>query len=195
MRTANVARKTGETDISLALDIDGRGERSISTGIGFFDHMLDLIAAHAQFDLNLKCLGDTHVDAHHSVEDIGIAFGQAIKEALGGKVGIKRYSSVFLPMDEALAHVALDISGRAYLHYEAPINAGAMVGDMDAQLFEEFFRAVAFNAGITLHINVNYGKNIHHILEAICKGFARAMREAVAIDSKVTGVPSTKGVL
>lgn len=195
MRKALVQRETKETKIQLELCLDGQNKRSISTGIGFFDHMLDLMAAHGFMDLTVQCEGDIYIDAHHTVEDIGLALGRAIAEAVGDKKGIRRYASCFLPMDEALLLVALDLSGRPYLSYDVDISAGVWVGTMDAQLFEEFFRAVAVQAGITLHIKMCSGKNIHHIIEGIFKGFGRALADAVQIDPRVQGIPSTKGKL
>ena len=186
MRQAEVKRKTNETEIALRIGLDGTGKCSINTGIGFFDHMMTLFAVHGLFDLEILCHGDTEVDGHHSVEDIGIALGQAFREALGDKAGIARYGSFYLPMDEALAFVTLDISGRAYLVYDG--------GEM-TELTEEFLRAFAFNAGITLHAKVLYGRNTHHKIEAIFKALAHALRLAVAKDPRVKGVPSSKGVL
>lgn len=193
MRKAEIIRNTKETRIALTLCLDGQNQRKIQTGVGFFDHMLDLLAAHGFFDLQITCQGDTHIDAHHTVEDVGIALGQAIAQAAGDKAGIRRYASCFLPMDEALALVALDISGRPYLRFEADLPPGALVGGMDAQLVEEFFRAVAVHAGLTLHIQMIAGKNLHHIIEAMFKGFGRALADAVRKDARVTGIPSTKG--
>ncbi len=193
-RTGTVRRATKETKIDLSLAFDGGQSRSIHTGIGFFDHLLDLMAAHGFMDIELRCDGDSHIDAHHSVEDVGIAMGQAIAACLGDKAGIRRYASVYLPMDEALAFVALDCSGRAYLLYDVPIAPGAFVGEMDAQLFEEFFRALAQHAGLTLHIRVLYGRNLHHMLEAIAKTFGRCLADAASDDPRNGGaIPSTKG--
>lgn len=195
-RTGSVHRATKETRIDLTLALDAGQTRAIQTGVGFFDHMLDLMCAHGFMDMNLVCEGDLHVDAHHSVEDVGIAMGQALAQCLGDKAGIRRYASCYLPMDESLAFVALDCSGRAYLHYDCPIPAGTLVGDMDAQLFEEFFRALAQHAGLTLHIRVLYGRNIHHMLEGVCKAFGRCLADAVAPDPRMGGaIPSTKGTL
>jgi imidazoleglycerol-phosphate dehydratase len=193
-RKAEVSRKTKETDIRLKLWVDGTGKSEINTGIGFFDHMLDLFAKHGLFDLEIKADGDLNVDAHHTVEDVGIVLGQVIKEALGEKKSIKRYGSSFVPMDEALSMVALDISGRPFLVFDAEFSADK-VGEMETELVEEFFRAVAFNAGINLHIKNLYGGNNHHIIESIFKAFARALDEATAVDKRIDGVMSTKGVL
>lgn len=194
-RTAKITRKTKETNIELAINLDGKGESTIDTGIGFFDHMLTAIARHGGFDLSITCKGDLEVDSHHSVEDVGICLGQAISEALQDKKGITRYGFSSVPMDEALGTCSLDISGRAYLVFDASF-LGEKCGTFDTQLAEEFFRAVAFNAGITLHISCPYGANDHHKLEAMFKAFARAMREAVSIDARFGDVvPSTKGAL
>ena len=192
MRQAEVKRKTNETEIALRIGLDGKC--SIKTGIGFFDHMMTLFAVHGLFDLEILCHGDTEVDGHHSVEDIGIALGQAFREALGDKAGIARYGSFYLPMDEALAFVTLDISGRAYLVYDGG-EMTPVIGSYDTELTEEFLRAFAFNAGITLHAKVLYGRNTHHKIEAIFKALAHALRLAVAKDPRVKGVPSSKGVL
>ena len=194
MRKSAIARKTAETDIKLKLNLDGNGKSDISTGIGFFDHMLNLFAKHGLFDLDLFCDGDLVVDGHHSVEDIGIVLGQAFSKALGDKSGISRYGSFYIPMDEALAFVAIDISGRPFLVYDGG-EMTPIVGDYDTELTEEFLRAFAFNAGITLHIKVLYGTNSHHKIEAVFKALGHAMREAVTIDSRIKGVLSTKGVL
>lgn len=193
-RTAELTRKTGETDIQLQLNLDGQGTSQVNTGVGFLDHMLTLFAKHGFMDLTVKAVGDLQVDSHHTVEDIGIVLGQAIKEALGDKTGIKRYGSARVPMDEALAQVDMDISGRAFLVFRAEFRS-EMLGDVQCQMFEEFFRAVAFNAGMTLHIDVPYGNNDHHIAEAIFKAFAKALDAATGFDSRVQGVLSTKGSL
>ena len=193
-RIKRIVRETKETNIEIELNLDGEGNCSIDSGIGFFDHMLNLMGVHGIFDLNIKALGDLRVDAHHTVEDIGIVLGNCIKEALGDKKGIKRYSTIFLPMDEALATISLDISGRAYLVFEGDFTTDKL-GDYDTELTEEFFRAVAFNAGITLHARIVYGKNNHHMTEALFKALGRALREAVTIDNNIKGVMSTKGVL
>lgn len=194
MRQAEVKRTTKETDIALRIALDGEGKCSVDTGIGFFDHMMTLFAVHGLFDLEIQCHGDIEVDGHHSVEDIGIALGQAFREALGDKAGIARYGSFYLPMDEALAFVALDLSGRAYLVYDGG-EMTPLVGNYDTELTEEFLRAFAFNAGVTLHAKVLYGRNTHHKIEAIFKALGHALRIAVARDSRVKGVPSSKGVL
>lgn len=193
-RTAELKRKTGETDVSLSFGIDGSGKSSITTGVGFLDHMLTLFCKHGLFDLSVQAQGDLEVDAHHTVEDVGIVLGQAIQQAAGDKKSIKRYGTSYVPMDEALAMTALDLSGRPFLVFDAPL-ANGRVGQMDTELVEEFFRAVAFNAGITLHIKVFYGNNNHHIIEAMFKAFGRALDEATALDSRIEGVMSTKGML
>jgi len=193
-RKSEIKRKTKETSIELKLNVDGKGRSDISTGIGFFDHMLELFTRHGMFDLNIKAAGDLNVDCHHTVEDIGIVLGQAIKEALGSKESIKRYGTAYVPMDEALAFTSLDISNRAFLVFNAGFGQ-ERAGEMDMELFEEFFRAVAVNAGITLHIRVLYGINNHHMIEAAFKSFARALKEAAEIDGSITGVLSTKGIL
>lgn len=195
MRTASLQRKTKETDISLYLNIDGNGNNEISTGCGFFDHMLQLFAAHSRFDLKLNCKGDLQVDCHHTVEDTGIVLGECLKQAVGDKRGICRYGSFVLPMDEALIMVALDISGRAYLNYNVAISAPT-VGDFDTELCEEFMLSFTRAAGITLHIQQLEGSNAHHIIEGIFKALARALRQAVAIDPLAKDeIPSTKGIL
>jgi Imidazoleglycerol-phosphate dehydratase len=193
-RIAQLDRKTNETNITIEVNLDGEGIYNIDTGIGFFDHMLTLAAKHGIIDLNIKAEGDLYVDAHHTVEDVGIALGKCIEKALGDKKGITRYGTSFLPMDETLALVSMDISGRPYLVFEAEFNS-PMVGEMDTELVEEFFRAVAFNAGITLHAKVLYGKNAHHMIEALFKAFGRSLREAVTKDERIKGVMSTKGSL
>lgn len=195
MREAQVSRKTAETDVFVKINLDGTGVNEISTGIGFLDHMLVLFAKHGRFDLTVKCDGDLEVDGHHTTEDIGIALGQAFKEALGDKKGIKRYGSTILPMDEALILTAVDISGRPYLRYRMRIPA-PMIGDFDTELLREFVIAFAFNAGVTLHIRRLDGVNSHHIVEGTFKSLARTMRKAVAIDEEAKDeIPSTKGVL
>lgn len=195
MRSAKVKRKTAETDVSVKLNLDGKGTCSIETGIGFLDHMLVLLAKHSRFDLEIKCVGDINVDGHHTTEDIGIALGQAFKEALGDKAGINRYANTLLPMDEALILTAVDISGRPYLRYNLEIPA-AMVGDFDTELVREFFVAFAFNGGVTLHIRQIDGVNSHHIIEGTFKSFARSLKDAVAVDENLGGeIPSSKGVL
>lgn len=193
-RKGSVARKTNETDIQLEIELDGSGSYEINTGVGFLDHMLDLFSKHAMVDLKLTCKGDTRVDAHHTVEDCGIALGEAIGIALGDKASIKRYATKFVPMDEALIMANLDISGRSYFVYNIDLLRNK-VGDFDAELCEEFFRAVSVNAGLTLHLNLQYGKNTHHIIEAAFKAFGQALREAVSLDPQIKGVFSTKGML
>ena len=193
-RTATLNRKTKETDITATLCLDGSGNTEIETGIGFFDHMLTLFGRHGFFDLSLKAIGDTHVDAHHTVEDAGIVIGLMIKETLADKAGICRYGNAVVPMDESLAQVTIDISGRAYLVFNADLPK-TKIGDFDAELVEEFFQAISVNAGITIHINLSYGKNGHHMIEAIFKAFARALFAAVTVDAKIKGVLSTKGLL
>ena len=195
MRSAEVKRKTAETDVSVKLNLDGKGTCCIETGIGFLDHMLVLLAKHSRFDLEIKCVGDINVDGHHTTEDIGIALGQAFKEALGDKAGINRYANTLLPMDEALILTAVDISGRPYLRYNLEIPA-AMVGDFDTELVREFFVAFAFNGGVTLHIRQIDGVNSHHIIEGTFKSVARSLKDAVAVDENLGGeIPSSKGVL
>ncbi|MBR6030218.1 MAG: imidazoleglycerol-phosphate dehydratase HisB [Clostridia bacterium] len=194
MRTADISRETRETQISLTLNLDGSGKTRLSTGIGFFDHMLDAFSRFALIDLELTCQGDLEVDAHHTVEDCGIVLGQAIRAALGDRAGIRRTSSAWLPMDEALAFCALDISGRPYLVFQAEFGS-PMVGAYDTQLTEEFFRAVAVHAGLTLHLKAEAGRNDHHITEALYKAFGLALRDAAAFDPRVKGVLSTKGAL
>jgi imidazoleglycerol-phosphate dehydratase len=191
-RKTKIERKTKETEISLSLNIDGRGDANIETGIGFLDHMLTLFARHGLFDLDIKAKGDLEVDAHHTVEDIGIVLGQAIKETLGEKKGIRRYGFFNLAMDEARGDAALDLGGRAFLVFEAPFTNEKM-GEMDTELIKEFFQALAFNAEMTLHINAPYGGNNHHIAEAIFKAFAKALDSATGIDERIEGVMSTKG--
>ena len=194
MRTATITRTTKETDIALQLNLDGSGKTSLNTGVGFFDHMLDALSRFALLDLTLTCQSDIQVDAHHTVEDVGICLGRAIREALGDRAGIRRVGSAYLPMDEALAFAAIDISGRPYLAFDAEFTA-PMVGAFDTQLAEEFFRAVAVNAGLTVHVKVLAGRNDHHKLEALFKAFGLALRDAAAVDPRVTGVLSTKGAL
>ena len=194
MRIGKINRATNETRIDVELNLDGAGNADISSGIGFFDHMLNLFAAHGQFDLKVVCAGDLEVDGHHSVEDIGIAMGAALKAALGDKRGITRYGTFFLPMDETLALVSLDISGRPFLVCDIG-ELAPTIGAFDTELVEEFLRAFAFNAGLTLHVKILYGKNSHHKVEAIFKALGHALRTAVAHDDKITGIPSTKGAL
>ena len=193
-RCATVHRATAETKVEVTIDLDGTGKADIRTGIGFFDHMLNLLTAHSLMDLRVRCDGDLEVDGHHSVEDIGITLGQAFREALGDKCGIRRYATFFLPMDEALARIALDISGRPFLVYDGGEMA-PMIGSYDTELTEEFLRAFAVKAGVTLQVAVLYGTNSHHKVEAIFKGLGHALRQAVEKDPRVSGVPSTKGML
>ena len=193
-RRAEIERKTAETQISIKLNMDGEGKCDIATGIGFLDHMLTLLAKHSFMDLTVKAKGDLEVDSHHTVEDIGIVLGEALREALGDKAGIHRYGNCFIPMDETLAQVCLDFSGRPFLVFGAEIPK-IQLGNYDAEMTEEFFRAVAMHCGLTLHIRVLYGSNVHHIIEAIFKAFARAVAEAAAVDPRVKGVMSSKGVL
>ena len=196
MRCGKVMRETKETKIDLTIDLDGSGRADVESGIGFFNHMLTLFAAHGRFDLVLNCAGDIEVDGHHSVEDIGIALGQAVHKALGDKKGITRYGTFFLPMDETLVMVSLDISGRPFLVYDAGGAMAPMIGKYDTELTEEFLRAFAFNAGITLHVKVMYGTNSHHKVEAIFKALGRALHAAVKINPETAGeIPSTKGML
>ena len=196
MRSGNVIRETRETKIDLTIDLDGSGRADVESGIGFFNHMLTLLAAHGRFDLVLNCDGDIEVDGHHSVEDIGIALGQAVHKALGDKKGITRYGTFFLPMDETLVMVSLDISGRPFLVYDAGGAMAPMIGKYDTELREEFLRAFAFNAGITLHVKVMYGTNSHHKVEAIFKALGRALHAAVKINPETADeIPSTKGML
>ena len=193
-RKSEVRRKTKETDVTLALALDGSGAGAVSTGVGFLDHMLDLLARHGLLDLTVKAKGDTHVDAHHTVEDVGICLGQALKEALGERKGIRRFGDCAVPMEDALAQVALDLGGRGALVFNVAFPT-PKTGDFDVVLVEEFFRAVASNSGMNLHVNVPYGKNSHHVAEAVFKSFARALDQAMALDPRIKGVPSTKGVL
>ncbi len=194
MRQAAITRKTGETDIRVSIGFGDSVDIKVQTGIGFFDHMLHLFAFHGGFDLDIECKGDLHVDAHHSVEDVGIALGQAISQALGDKAGIRRYGNAIIPMDEALANVTLDISGRPYLVLNMP-EIAATIGQWDTELLREFMYALSIHAGITLHINVPYGQNAHHVVEAVFKALGRALKMAVSMDPDVKGVPSTKNVL
>lgn len=194
-RKALIERKTTETNVSVELCLDGDGTGKISTNIPFLDHMLNLFARHGLFDLNIEAEGDIEIDFHHTVEDIGIVLGQAISQAVGDKKGIKRYGSALIPMDETLASVALDLSGRPYMVYNITMPRKGRIKEFDTDLIEDFFQALVNNSGITLHINLQYGRNIHHIFEAIFKAFGRALDEATSIDSRVSGVPSTKGKL
>ena len=193
-RSCDIKRKTGETDIEISFCIEGEGNSIIETGVGFLDHMLTLFSKHGGFDLEVKAKGDLNVDSHHTIEDIGIVLGQCIREASGERKGIKRYGTTFLPMDEAMAMVSVDVSGRPYLVFEAELKAEKL-GDFDTEMTEEFFRALAFNASITLHAKILYGKNTHHMIEALFKGTARALKEALTEDENIKGVMSTKGIL
>ena len=195
MREARVSRRTAETDVAVALNLDGTGQAAIATGVGFLDHMLELFARHALFDLEVKVSGDLHVDQHHTTEDTGIAIGQAFLKALGDKKGIARYAAVHVPMDETLTRVAVDISGRPFLVFRTAFPA-EKIGAFDTELVREFFQAFAMNGGVTLHVETLYGDNSHHIAESCFKGLARALRRAVALDPREEGrVPSTKGAL
>jgi imidazoleglycerol-phosphate dehydratase len=195
MRSATIKRKTKETDIEVAVNLDGSGVAEISTGIGFFDHMLDLLARHSRIDVKVKAVGDLQIDDHHTTEDVGIALGQAVKQALGDMAGITRYASIHLPMDETLTRVVIDISGRPMLVFRTNFPTHK-IGTFDTELVREWFNAFAINAGITLHVETLYGENSHHIAESCFKGLARALRAAVGIDPSAAGeVPSTKGRL
>jgi imidazoleglycerol-phosphate dehydratase len=193
-RTAEIDRKTRETEIRLRLDLDGSGLAEVKTGVGFLDHMLELFAKHGGFDLHASCSGDLHVDAHHTTEDVGIALGQALERALGDKAGIRRYGHMVLPMDETLVTVAVDLGGRPYFAWSAAMPT-PRVGDFDTELAADFWQAVAVNAKMNLHVVLHYGRNGHHVIEAIFKALARAIRSASEIDPRVQGIPSTKGAL
>jgi imidazoleglycerol-phosphate dehydratase len=195
MRTAEIQRTTKETDLLVRIDLDGTGVTSIRTGIGFFDHMLDAFGRHGLFDLTIEARGDLHVDGHHTVEDTGIALGQAIAKALGDRAGIRRYADATVPLDEALVRAVVDVSGRPFLAYHVDIAKWQLLGDYDVFLTPEFFRALVVNAGLTAHVDLLRGDNPHHIVEAAVKALARALDGATAIDPRVQGVPSTKGVL
>jgi len=195
MRKASIRRSTKETDVEVVVDLDGAGAASISTGIGFLDHMLELLARHSRIDLTVKAKGDLHIDQHHTTEDIGIALGQAVKQALGDMKGLTRYADVHVPMDEALTRVALDVSGRPFLVFNAEF-VRDKVGSFDTELVQEWFQAFAMNSGVTLHVATLYGTNDHHIAESCFKGLARALRVALAIDPRAANeAPSTKGSL
>lgn len=195
MRKAEIVRETKETSVTLAVDLDGTGRTSVATGVGFLDHMLDLLGRHARFDLDVKAVGDLHIDFHHTTEDVGIVLGQAVKKALGDMRGITRYADVLLPMDETLTRVAIDISGRPFLVFRTEF-AVPKIGEFDTELVREFFQAFASNAGVTLHVETLYGVNAHHIAESCFKGLARVLRAAVAVDPTAAGeIPSTKGAL
>jgi imidazoleglycerol-phosphate dehydratase len=194
-RVGEVERKTKETELKILIDLDGRGESRVHTGIGFLDHMLESFARHGLFDLVVEARGDLQVDGHHTVEDTGIALGQALALALGDRAGIRRFADVIIPLDEALVRAVVDVSGRPFLAYQVDIPKWQMLGDYDVFLTPEFFRAVVHNAGLTVHLDAIRGDNPHHLVEATFKAFARALDEATAIDPRVRGVPSTKGVL
>lgn len=193
-RNASISRKTNETTIELQLELDGAGNASIDTGVGFLDHMLELLTKHGLIDLTVKAQGDLHVDQHHTVEDVGICLGLALKEALGDKAGIRRYGSIILPMEDALVICAIDLSGRFYLELDTSIPS-QKIGEFDTELIAEFWQAFATNTGCNLHVRQLAGKNSHHISEAIFKGVARSLRQAIEIDPRQQGVPSSKGVL
>ena len=195
MRRATLSRKTRETDIQVSVDLDGSGTSTIATGVGFFDHMLDQVARHGLVDLEVRAEGDLHIDMHHTVEDVGITLGLAVKRALGDLKGITRYADVLLPMDETLTRVAIDVSGRPFLVFRAEFHT-AKIGEFDTQLVREFFQAFTMNAGVTLHVETLYGVNDHHIAESCFKGLARALRAAVTVDPRQADrIPSTKGAL
>ena len=195
MRTATIARKTNETEIAVSINLDGTGKHDMQTGIGFLDHMLDQLSKHSLIDMTVRAKGDLHIDFHHTAEDVGIALGEAVKQALGDKKGIRRYASADLVMDGTLTRAALDVSGRPFLVWKVEFTHGK-VGDMDTELFREWFQAFAMNAGITLHVETFYGDNNHHVAESAFKALARALRDAVEIDPRASNViPSTKGTL
>jgi imidazoleglycerol-phosphate dehydratase len=194
VRTASLQRQTGETSITLYLNLDGAGLANVATGVGFFDHMLTLLAKHSLIDLTVEAKGDLHVDPHHTVEDVGIVFGKAVAQAVGDKAGIRRYGSATVPMDETLVTAAVDLSGRPFCVWKADV-PGEILGTFNAPLAEEFWRAVASSAAMNLHVICHHGKNAHHIVEGIFKACARALRQAVELDARGSGVPSTKGVL
>src|SRR5215210_9309052 len=194
-RIGEVVRRTKETDTHVTVDLDGRGEARVKTGIGFFDHMLEALARHGLLDLTVEARGDLHVDGHHTVEDTGIVLGQAIAQALGDRAGIRRYADAMVPLDEALVRCVVDVSGRPFLSYNIEIPKWQMLGDYDVFLTPEFFRAVVLNAGITVHLDLERGENPHHIVEAAFKSFARALDMATTLDQRVSGIPSTKGSL
>lgn len=194
MRGAELERNTNETRIRVSVNLDGEGRSELSTGVGFFDHMLTHLAKHGQFDITVQAEGDLHIDAHHTVEDVGICLGQAFLQAVGDPTGLTRYGHAVVPMDETLAEAAVDFSGRPYLVYEADLPP-VKLGDFDVELAEEFFRAFAVNSRMTVHIGLRYGKNIHHNVEGMFKAFARALGQALRVDPRIKGVPSTKGML
>jgi imidazoleglycerol-phosphate dehydratase len=193
-RAATITRKTAETDIALSLDLDGTGRTQANTGVGFFDHMLTHVGKHGLFDLSVKCDGDLHIDAHHTVEDVGICFGKALVQALGDKAGVRRFGDATLPMDEALATAAVDLSGRPFLVWKADVPLETL-GTFSSQLAEEFWRAVSSAGLLTLHVVLHHGRNTHHVVETIFKACARALRQATEPDPRAGGVPSTKGIL
>lgn len=193
MRIAEIKRKTKETDITLKINLDGKGQFSIDTSIPFLDHMLSLMSKHGLIDMRLRAKGDIAIDYHHTVEDIGLVIGKAIKDALSDMLGIRRYGNASVPMDEALASISIDISGRPYLLYKVALPKRSKIKNFDADLIEDFLQALISQAGITLHVSVPYGRNTHHIIEAVFKALGMALREAVSIDERVKGVPSTKG--
>ncbi len=195
MRSASVTRKTKETDIAVSVALDGAGTYDVATGIGFFDHMLEQLSRHSLIDITVRAKGDLHIDQHHTVEDVGIALGQALKKAMGDMRGLTRYADVHLPMDETLTRAALDVSGRPFLVFQIPFTRDK-IGDFDTELFEEFFRAFAFAAGLTLHVTTLYGINNHHMIESAFKAVARCLKAALALDPRQVGsIPSTKGSL
>ena len=193
-RTAEIVRKTRETDIRLWLDLDGTGRSKMASGVGFLDHMLELFSRHSLIDLEVECVGDLHVDAHHTTEDIGICLGQALDRALGDKAGIRRYGHVILPMDETLVTCAVDLGGRPYWAWQAPMPS-PRIGEFDSELVADFWQAVSVHARMNLHVLLHYGRNAHHVSEAIFKGLARSIRDAAEFDPRCQGVPSTKGSL
>ncbi len=195
MRKAKVERRTKETDIAAEINLDGSGKYSINTSIPFLDHMLSLMCKHGLFDTKLKAKGDIEIDCHHTIEDVGIVLGKAFKQALGDMKGMSRYGQASVPMDEALASVSLDISGRPYLVYKVEFPKRSKLKDFDPDLIEDFLQAFVSNSGITLHVNALYGRNTHHIIEAVFKGIGRALRQAVTIDPRIKGLPTTKGKL
>ena len=194
-RSAAISRTTKETSIRLRLELDGSGQATVATGIGFFDHMLEAFARHGLFDLEVACTGDLQVDGHHTVEDVGIALGQAIAQALGNRAGIRRYADTTVPLDDALVRAVVDVSGRPYLSYHVDIPKWQMLGDYDVFLTPEFVRGLVLNAGLTVHVDLLRGENPHHVVEALFKALARALDGAVQVDPRVTGIPSTKGML
>jgi imidazoleglycerol-phosphate dehydratase len=193
-RSAHIRRETGETKIELSLDLDGSGRSSLATGVGFFDHMLTLLARHSLIDLDVQAAGDLHVDSHHCVEDVGICYGKALAQALGDKAGIRRYGSAAVPMDEALVTAAVDLSGRPFCVWKAEVPLETL-GTFNSQLAEEFWRAVSSSGAFALHVLLHHGRNTHHVIEAVFKATARALREAVELDPRSPGIPSTKGTL